>query len=322
MVATNLNLPGISSQHWGGLAMGVGMAMRVRVAVVLAVGMGMAVVVAVGVGVRVILALRVLLLAFSMIMPAVIAMLMVVIVGVPVGMGVPVAMGVGVPVIIMAVRMGVGVGVGVGVVGIIAVLIGVGGPVLGVGDAVEVPVANIAAKASFATPVFVGDNCHLAGFVSRGVVNVEAKGLVNRLLHQLSKGGLIMQDGVRGGNDVVSVCLEVGLFSRRIGIDRQDVPHIIRGSLKRAEANSRPQEPNTSPVISGHNFCLPHFLGLAIVNGQLALLIHTGLHLVHQGGVLLVQSDSINSDQIIKKWLQSCLLCRRVFLDHQHMETL
>ena len=68
----------------------------------------------------------------------------------------------------------------------------------------------------------------------------------------------------------------------------QDMPDVLIGPLKAAEAHAGPEQTLPPPHVVGHHLQLPHPLGLHAVQLQLDRFLHIGLQKVFQQVTLLI----------------------------------
>lgn len=91
---------------------------------------------------------------------------------------------------------------------------------------------------------------HLSAVVCLGVVDVELERPALVRLDQREEVLALVQHGV-GADDEVGVAPQPGDLGRRVGLDVEDVPHVLVGALERAEPDADPEETLAAPGRAG-----------------------------------------------------------------------
>lgn len=75
---------------------------------------------------------------------------------------------------------------------------------------------------------------------------------------------------------------------RQVDLTYQDMPHILIGSFKAAEADTSPQQTLTAPHVTGCHLQLPHTLGFGVIHFKFDCFFHICLQKILQQVVFLI----------------------------------
>lgn len=101
---------------------------------------------------------------------------------------------------------------------------------------------------------------------------------------------------------------------RQVDLTYQDMPHILIGSFKAAEADTSPQQTLTAPHVTGCHLQLPHTLGFGVIHFKFDCFFHICLQKILQQVVFLILEKQK------EKGLLQLQLCRCVFFHEKEHE--
>lgn len=185
-------------------------------------------------------------------------------------------------------------------------------------DTMKITISNITSKASFPTPSRVRCQRNLSDNIRIHIIDVQLQWLSLISLYESNQIISLMKDTFSSEN-IIGVCDQSCEGSWRVWLHRNNVPHVLTGSVERAETNRNSEKSLSSPVLRRDDTCLANCLRFAVVNSDferfLDMLLQHFFHCI----IVLIQSDVSNRDNEIEKWFQTSHRSWRVLLNSKNM---